>query len=184
VAGAPPPVPDRTSQRRETPWHWRRAPYGWASYEATVSGPLGEDGGYVVVGRREPVKLPCPTCGRYALQWRAAVGLPGPFPRTGPRDGSGCTRDHAANAVPTCWEDIAQAYRHAAQRLREDPVPSLWPERLAALRTLQADRAQWLSGQPRSSRQLAMRLWATTPELSVSDTHVLVMGIVSAPEAP
>ncbi|WP_157943978.1 hypothetical protein [Blastococcus atacamensis] len=174
-----PPFVPTSSAQPAAPWRWRRRiGAGSATYQATPPGPLGDDGGLVVIARQQPVNLPCLTCGRAALTWRAVLELPAPFPRTLPGHGSGCSRNHAASTVPTRWDAVAQVLHHAAAQLREDREPSLWHEQLAEQRTREADRAQWLAGQPSPARQLALRLWIDDG-LTVTDTEIIVEAVLA-----
>jgi hypothetical protein len=168
-----------TSQPDPHRWRWRRVTgQGWVSWAATPPGALGEDGGVVLLSRADQVSLPCRACDRREIVWRATVGLPGPFPAAVDGHG-GCTREHATEAVPTRWEDVAAVFDAAAAALRDDPLATIWHERLAHLPSLHAERAQWLSGQSGVVRHLAFRLWLDNRGLTLAATQAIVTGVLA-----
>jgi hypothetical protein len=137
------------------------------------TGPLGEDGGYVVVGRQEPVKLRCLTCGRRSLHWRAAVGLPAPFPGTLPGQGSGCTRDHDHG-----WADFDGIHEAPEATALSGATVAGWLDRFGAViaaeyaerewpQSLVLDSTEFLWTNPRTGDKEQMfsvlAAWATRP---------------------
>src|SRR4051794_35314149 len=96
-----PPAPDHQ-------WRWRQPPGpGWATWQGNLPGPLGDDGGVILLGRRAQGPSRCITCGRHAQLWHATVLLPRPFPVALDADAGGCTRAHATHAVSTSWGMVA-----------------------------------------------------------------------------
>ena len=68
-----------------------------------------------------------------------------------------------------------------AAALRADGQPTFWHERLADMRQRQAERALWLSGQPRAARRLALELWTRNGTLRLADTEAVVTAVLSDP---
>jgi hypothetical protein len=170
------PTPPRPALR------WRRWPGpGWPSWTAALPGPLGEDGGFILVGRRDSDPGRCAACGRRTRLWQATLWLPRPFPGGLEAEAGGCTRAHATHVVPTTWQDVAAAFALVATALREDPKPTIWHERLAGIRQRDAERALWLSDQPGTARRLALQLWTTDGALGVADTESVVAAVLQDP---
>ena len=168
--------------RPDHPWRWRRQPGpGWATWQASLPHELGEDGGLLVVGRRDPGAGRCAACGRQGPLWQATLGLPPPFPGALDIPGGGCTRAHATRAAPSGWKDIAAVFAIVAAALRTDDQPTFWHERLADMRERQAERALWLAGQPRAARRLALELWTRNGALRLADTEAVVTAVLSDP---
>jgi hypothetical protein len=168
--------------RPDHPWRWRRQPGpGWATWQAPLPHELGEDGGLIVVGRRDPSTGRCAACGRRSPLWQATVGLPPPFPGALDVPGGGCTRAHAARATPGGWKDVAAVFAIVAAALHADDQPTFWHERLADMRQRQAERALWLAGQPRAARRLALELWTRNGALRLADTEAVVTAVLSDP---
>src|SRR5690242_3798026 len=82
-------------------WRWRRLEPsgGQPMWQARALGQLGEDGATVFVRRYGGVEGSCSQCGRRAPLWHAYYTLPSPWRLLGPL-GLGCTREHAARAIP------------------------------------------------------------------------------------
>jgi hypothetical protein len=173
-----PPAPDHQ-------WQWRQpSGPGWATWQANLPGPLGDDRGVIAVGRRAQGPGRCIACGRHARLWHATVLLPTPFPAALDADAGGCSRAHATHAVPTDWKGVAATFATLASTLREADQPMPWLARLAATREAHAERARWLADQPAAARQLAFRLWAEDAALSIADLQTIVAGVLAEPERP
>jgi hypothetical protein len=158
---------------------WRRSEAGWASYVADWPGPLGEDGAVVVVGRHDPLHGRCPACGRRGPLWQAVLGLPKPFPGALDAVRGGCSRAHAAHLLPGDWIDVSAVFALLAEALREDDEPTLWHEKLAVLRSRQAERALLLSRLERPARRIALELWRNDELLPVDDTEAIVAAVLT-----
>jgi hypothetical protein len=166
-------------------WRWQQpSEPGWATWQADLPGPLGDDGGAILLGRRAQGPGQCIACGRQARLWHATVLLPRPFPAALDAEAGGCSRAHATHAVPTDWKGIAATFATLASTLREADQPMPWLARLAATRGAHAERARWLAAQPAAARQLAFRLWAEDAALSIVNLQMIVAGVLAEPERP